>query len=245
MWKTRAYKIASLAFWVLVWQLISMKIGEGILFVSPLLVFKEFLGLFLKKHFYVDVLATALRVLAGFSIGAFVGVFLGIFSYKSKIVKELLQPFMNMVKVTPVVSFIVLALIFIKINLLPVLIVSLIVAPLFYFVSLGSLKSVPKSYLDLAKVFKFSKKRIVKYIYMPRLLRDLKPALSTGIGFAFKSGLAAEVLARPGIGLGHRIYEGKVYMETSEVFTYTFAAIILSVVFEKLMLRLMRRRRDD
>lgn len=60
-------------------------------------------------------------------------------------------------------------------------------------------------------------------------------ACTTGLGLAWKSGIAAEVICRPAFSIGKNLQDAKVYLETPEVFAWTLMVIFLSLSLEKLL----------
>ena len=58
---------------------------------------------------------------------------------------------------------------------------------------------------------------------------------------AFKSGIAAEVIGRPLRSIGTGIYLSKISLATADLFAWTFCAVVLAFLFEKLITRLMKR----
>jgi NitT/TauT family transport system permease protein len=65
-------------------------------------------------------------------------------------------------------------------------------------------------------------------------------AVSVGIGFGWKSGIAAEVIGIPAGSIGRMLYEAKLYVMTKELLAWTVVIIIISVIFEKSVLVLLR-----
>jgi NitT/TauT family transport system permease protein len=65
-------------------------------------------------------------------------------------------------------------------------------------------------------------------------------AMSIGLGFSFKSGIAAEVIGKPINSIGLNLYEAKLYFMIKELFAWTFVIILLSVLFERIMMRILR-----
>ena len=61
-------------------------------------------------------------------------------------------------------------------------------------------------------------------------------ACGVSIGLAWKSGVAAEVIAIPEGSLGEALYQSKVYFATEDLFSWTVAIVICSVLFEKLFI---------
>ena len=57
----------------------------------------------------------------------------------------------------------------------------------------------------------------------------------------WKAGIAAEVIGTPLRSIGEQMYLSKVYMATAELFAWTLTVILLSLVFEKAVLWLLRK----
>ena len=70
----------------------------------------------------------------------------------------------------------------------------------------------------------------------------LQAAISTGFGFAWKSGIAAEVICTPADSIGRQLYSAKAYLETPEVFAWTVTVVLLSVLLERVLLYTVKRK---
>ena len=101
--------------------------------------------------------------------------------------------------------------------------------------------------LEMAKVFELSGWKTFRCCYLPAILPFFLSAVSSALGLAWKSGIAAEVLGRPLTAIGTKIYESKVYLETADLFAWTLVIILLSVALERLLLwvtdRVQKRRK--
>ena len=84
--------------------------------------------------------------------------------------------------------------------------------------------------------------RILRRIYLPGVQPHFLSALRSGIGFGWKSAIAAEVLTVPHSAIGRMIYESKLYLQTTDLFAWTLAVILLSVGLERLVLRALTPR---
>ena len=74
-------------------------------------------------------------------------------------------------------------------------------------------------------------------------LGDFLTACTTGLGFAWKSGIAAEVICSPDLAIGTELKNAKAYLETPEVFAWTVTVVVLSVLLERVLLKLVRKNR--
>ena len=85
----------------------------------------------------------------------------------------------------------------------------------------------------------------MRHIVLPAVLPPVAAALTTGLGFAWKSGVAAEVICRTGGSVGDMLWASKTSVDYDEVFAITVVIVILSVLLENaLKLGLRRYRRD-
>ena len=91
----------------------------------------------------------------------------------------------------------------------------------------------------MGRVFKMSKSAILFKIKLPASLGEIATSLVTGLGFAWKSGVAAEVLYSPNISIGKSIYIAKANLDFAGVYAFTFTVVILSIIIEILLKRLL------
>ena len=76
---------------------------------------------------------------------------------------------------------------------------------------------------------------------VPTVLPHFRAALSSALGLGWKAGIAAEVLTVPPYSIGKMIFESKLYLETTDLFAWTLAVILLSLLIERILLKLVRR----
>ncbi|HPU17525.1 MAG TPA: hypothetical protein PLZ27_02510, partial [Bacillota bacterium] len=74
----------------------------------------------------------------------------------------------------------------------------------------------------------------------PAVSSDFRSSLITSIGLSWKAGVAAEIIAIPRLSIGRNMYEAKVYLETPDLFAWTAVVVILSLIFERLLTRLLK-----
>ena len=95
--------------------------------------------------------------------------------------------------------------------------------------------------LEMARIYGFSRGRVLRRITLPTVLPFFRSALSSALGLGWKAGIAAEVLTVPQPSIGKMIFESKLYLETTDLFAWTLTVILLSLVIEKILLKLVRR----
>ena len=233
--------IAVLLFWLLVWALAARTVGQELLLPSPLQTAQKLLSLMMTADFWLTVARTMLRVLAGILAAVVLGVLLALLTHGSALARALLSPIMTLLKSTPVASFIILALVWLGRSAVPVFIAGLMVLPVVWANVSTGLARVDPQLMELAAVYKLPRARILSRIVWPSVLPYLRSALRSALGLGWKAGIAAEVLTVPPYSIGKNIFESKLYLETTELFAWTVAVVLLSFLIERLLLRLVNR----
>ena len=118
-------------FWITIWQFASMYLGQEILLASPVSVVRKLFELSFTGNFWQSVGFSFVRIVTGFLLAMFLGIFLAVLAYWSKTVEILIAPVIAVVKSTPVASFIILCLKWIPSRNLSVFISFLMVLPYF------------------------------------------------------------------------------------------------------------------
>ena len=237
--KNRAGLLAAVVFWLAVWQAAAMLIGQEVFLVSPLQAAAVLVQLLPQADFWQRVLFSTGRILLGFVLGALVSVLLAVAAERSTWVETLLAPVMQLVKATPVASFIILALVWVSGSSLSVLISFLMVLPVLYGAVRTGIESADGQLLEMARVFRLSPGRRLRAIWLPAVLPAFRQGCSVALGICWKSGVAAEVIGLPDGSIGDALYRAKITLSTGELFAWTFVIILLSAGFEKLFLALL------
>lgn len=226
-------------FWLALWQLLSAAVGSALLLPAPLSVVRRLFELMGTAQFWRTVLLSLLRISAGIAFALILGVITAVLTCRFALLDALLSPVISVIKTTPVASFVILVLIWLRRDYVPVLISALMVFPVVWSNVSAGIKNTDRSFLELARVYDFSFIKTAQSIYFPSVLPYFRSACSSALGFGWKAGIAAEVLTVPGVSIGRMIYESKLYLQTTDLFAWTLCVILLSVLLEKLMLRLI------
>ena len=229
----RFKKLIIVFIWLIIWQLVSVLVNNRILLAGPVETAITLFGLLKTSAFYISVLSTLLKIVLGFLAGVVIGSLLAFISYRSSLFKEFIAPFVSAVKSVPVASFAILVLIWVGAPNLSLVISALVVFPIVYLNLTEGLSSTDGELLEMAEVFHMRKRDILFHIYLPHLKPFLISSLGLSCGMAWKSGIAAEVIGRPLSSMGNGINLSKIYIKTSELFAWTFAAVVLAYLMER------------
>ena len=231
-------------FWLLVWQGASMALAAaypygGLLLASPLSALARLGELAATAAFWRAVGNSALHIFGGFLLSCVLAVLLAALSARFRAARELLSPLVAAVKAVPVVSFIILALVWLDGRDLSLFISALMVFPPVYLNVLAGIDSADRQLLEMAAVFRVPFRRQLRGIWLPQVLPYFRAACSLALGLCWKAGAAAEVIGLPGGTIGERLYTAKVYFQTPDLFAWTAVIVAVSVVFEKVFLALI------
>ena len=140
-------------FWLVVWQLAAMAIGQEVFLVSPIQALGTLLELLPQPEFWQRIGFSAGRILLGFLLGAVSSVVLAVAAERWAWVEALLSPVMQLVKATPVASFIILALVWVSGSSLSILISFFMVLPVLYGAVRTGIESADGQLLEMARIF--------------------------------------------------------------------------------------------
>lgn len=229
------------AFWLAVWQGLSMLFNSQLTLPSPLQVLTALWGMMQTLSFWQAAALSLLRVLAGFVAAVAAGCALALLTEHVRAARALLSPVLHVVRAAPVASFILLALMWIPSGRLPAFIAFVMVVPVVWENVAKGLRHTDRGLLEMARVYRFGALKTLRLVRVPSVMPYLLAACTTGLGFAWKSAIAAEIIARPLLSIGSRMQDAKTYLEYPTVFALTVVVILLSLLLERLLLWAAKR----
>ena len=240
--RTGSVRLWAAAFWLLVWEGASLALaattgGRMLLLASPVQALGRLLALAGTAAFWQAVAFSSLRILGGFLLACALAAVLAPLAARFQWVRDLLSPLVAVVKAVPVVSFIILALIFFSSENLSLLISALMVFPPVYLNVLEGIGHTDRQLLETARVFRVPRRRQLWGIWLPAVLPPFRAAVSLAAGLAWKSGVAAEVIGISAGTIGEQLYAAKVYVRTADLFAWTLVIAVLAALLERLALK--------
>ena len=239
--KKNSCSIAGAVFLVALWYLAALALGAEILLPTPMSALSALLRLVMEKQFWESVAYTILRGLAGFILSFVAGLGLGVVSGKNSAFRMFTNPFLVVTRSTPVMSFILLAMIWFKSDYVPVFVSFLMAFPIVMANVTEGVSQVDEQLLQMAAFFRVSKRDVFFGIELPSIFPFLMAGAEASLGLSWKVVIAAEVLSQPVHAIGTKLQNAKVYLETSEVFAWTVVAVFLSA-FTELVFRFIMKK---
>lgn len=213
-----------------VWATGSVLVGSSFILPSPGEVFRELVNLSRKAQFFSNLGATFSRGIAAFMISFLLSCVIGITSGLSDTIAIAVKPWMTVIKATPVVSIILIALLWFGSSLVPVFVSVLMTLPVMTDSITSGIRSTPPELLEMASIFRMKKRDILLHIRLPSSLPFLFAGAGASLGLTWKVVVAGEILGLPRHGIGTAMQTAKVHLESSQVFALTVAAIFLSIL---------------
>lgn len=241
---TRAKIVKSIfvaVFWVAVWEAAALAVRKEVLVASPLAVFRRLWELGGTGAFWISTGGSVLRILLGFVIAVFFGILTACVTSRIEIVHSLFSPLVAVIKATPVASFIILALVWIETGNIPTFTSFLMVFPIIWGNVHQGIRQIDPGLKEVARAYQMSRVKCLTTLYIPSVMPFFSAACTTGLGLAWKAGIAAEVLCTPKNSIGKELYSAKIYLETPDVFAWTLVVIVLSFLIEKLLAYIIRK----
>ncbi len=227
---------AAVAFWLALWQVVALAVGSSVLLVGPWQVLVRLAQLVPTLDFWTTVARTFASVTLGFVLAAVVGVLLAALSAASPWTRAFVAPLITTIRSTPVVAFIILVLIWADVAWLATIVSFLATLPIVHTTVLSGIGRRDQALLEMTTVFRVPRWRRVWAVDVPGVLPYFATACRTGVGYAWKSGIAAEVIGLPSGTVGERMYQGRLFLQTGDVLAWTVVVVLVAFVCEQLVL---------
>ncbi len=235
--KKPALSAGSVLIWIIVWHILGSVANKGLILKIPLPLdtlraFADNLG---KAHFWEAVGTSLLHIVSGFLGAIIIGTLCGILANYSSAFKTLSAPIFHIIRSVPVAAFIIIAWLWMPTYILPSFISFLMVFPIIKSHIDAGLGAVDNKNVEMATVFGMNKWGVLKNIKIPTVLPFLREASITGLGIAWKSGIAAEVICNPSGSLGALLSSARSVIDYEQVFAVTLTVVILSLILENIL----------
>ena len=240
--RPKVNSLPALVFWTVVWYLAALGVDNPLLLPTPLQVLRCLARLVVTADFWQITAISILRILLGVVCAVLLGTVLAVLTVRSRWLNTLIVPAMTAMQATPVASFAILVLIWVDRNYVPALICGMMGLPIVWSSVSSGIRVTDPQLLEMAKVYKLPKTHVLKRIWIPSVMPFFRTACSSALGLGWKAGIAAEVLTVPKHSIGRMISEGKLYLMTEDLFAWTLTVIVLSLLLQKIMLRLLQGR---
>jgi NitT/TauT family transport system permease protein len=155
----------------------------------------------------------------------------------NKTVYEIFEPFIVLIRSTPVISIIIIALIWFKSDYAPVFTGFLMCFPVVWSNVVQGIKNTDHHLIEMSKIYRVKPMQIIRTVYIPSAKPFIAAGLTSSLGLAWKVIAAAEVLSLPRYAIGSKLHDSKIYLESDRLIAWTLLIIIISYLFELVLAR--------
>jgi NitT/TauT family transport system permease protein len=222
--------------WLVVWQLVAWAVRSEVLLASPWNSLIALIRLAPTAGFWLAILASTWRILAGFLLGMILGSVLALAGARWPWIDAVCSPFIRVLRAVPVVSFVLLVLVWGDGRSLSIIIAVIMVTPVAYANVLAAMTSRDQKLIEMAAVFHLTWTRRWWAITVPALMPHLTSATRIGVGLAWKAGISAEVIGATSGSIGERLQQAKLFLATGDLFAWTVVIVVLAFVSERILL---------
>jgi NitT/TauT family transport system permease protein len=233
--KNRLISFSSVVLLFILWKLISLWAGSEQLIPSPEKTLLSVVDVISRKSFWPSLISTIGRGLLGFALSLVMALLIGIPAGLNSTFRLLVNPLLITFRSTPVISIILLAIIWLGNEGVPVFIAVLTMFPIICTNIIDGIRSVDKDLIEMGETYRVSKNRIIREIYLPSISHFLTSGISNALGFGWRAIIIGEVLAQPGFGVGTQMQNAQIFLQVSELIAWTLIAILVSSLFEFLI----------
>ena len=189
---------------------------------------------------FQDVLISLSRVMQGYGIGLILGVFMGTLMGISGSTNKFFSGTFDAIRQIPPLAWIPLVILWFGIGETSKVI--LIAKASFFPILLNTIsgiKSTPKAYIEVAKLYNKNSWKIFRQIYLPYALPNIFVGLRLGLSSAWMTVIAAELIASTS-GIGYRINDARNLLQSDVVITGIIVVGLLGVIMDRILDRILR-----
>jgi NitT/TauT family transport system permease protein len=227
------------------WQYLSAQAIIPLLFPSPWSTFQIGLDLLQSGQLGNDIRASVGRILAGFTIGSLLGVAMGISMGSFRIVRLVLEPYIQFLRMLPALAWIPTVMLWLGTD--EVAKITLLAYTTVFIVALNTMigvASVPRDQLRAAQTFGATPWQIFRTVKFPATVGYMITGMRLAMGNCFMTVVAAELVASDS-GLGYLIFSSRQWMQTEYAFVgiamIGFLGMIIDQAFHLTTTKLLRR----
>ncbi len=251
MWKKlsgRLDRIAAVVFFlrsvcaaIILWWVIAALVHKPLLLPYPGAVWTAWIGLLTSGSLWRETSVSFQRLVIGYCAGAVVGSTVGVVMGRWKLAEDLGEPVVESVRAIPGIAWIPIALLWFGVgNLLPIFIIFYGAVFPFILNAQKGIMSVDRRLVLAAINLGASKWQIIRDILLPSSVPYLLAGARVGLGLAWMSIIAAELLAAPS-GLGFSIENSRYLQQTPAMLAWVLWVGIIGYALD-IVVRIMFRR---
>ena len=180
-------------------------------------------------------------VLVSYGVALLLGGICAFAAARWPLFRQLTAPLVQLIRAIPVAVFTIVVFLWVSRPYIPSTIVFLTVLPIVWSNVETGLRHADRQLSEMARVFGMGHWDVLRRVTLPGIRPYVTAAVTTGVGFAWKSGIAAEVICRTQGSLGDLLWSGKAGVSYDEVFALTVVIVVCSGFLQRAATGLRRK----
>jgi len=221
-----------------IWKVVSPFV-DPIVLPEPTVVLKKVI--WILRNDYSEIFTTITRINLTFILVIFLGTILGLLISISEGFYKLFKPVIIFMQSTPIISWLLLALIWFDSKSVPYFIGVISSLPILILNIRAGVKNCDSKLLEMAKLYKVSPFKRATSIFYPSLVPFILPAIKSITTNLFKIIVMAEVIVKLPKGIGNGLNIGWLNIETEIVLAWTVIILFCSYFYEKIISFILER----
>ncbi|MBE0509726.1 MAG: ABC transporter permease [Gammaproteobacteria bacterium] len=243
-WDVYAIRLGAVIAALVVWQLLS---ANGVKFIidfrnvpAPLDVGAQLSGLLSSSDYYKHITVSIQRILIAFSLATIFGVIVGVLMGRSRLVRNIIMPYIEIVRPIPAVAWIPMAILMFPTEESSIIFITYLGA--FFPIVLNTIHGVDQtdeSLVRAARSLGASNRAILWHVILPGALPSILAGLAIGMGVAWFSLLAGEIISGQ-YGIGYFTWRSYALVEYRNIIIGMLTIGLLGTLSTWLVMRLSR-----
>ena len=225
---------ASLVLAFLIWQLLSTFIFNPFLIPPPLEVIRTAIPMIMSGEIFADVSISMSRILVGFFFGSLIGVIFGVLLGRIRVLHDLLDPIMELLRYLSPTAMIPIAVIWFGIGEMSKYF--LIFWGTFFIVLINTTAGVwraPITRQRAAECLGANRLQIFLMVLIPSAVPYIVTGMRVAMASSFMSIIPAEILAADS-GIGYLLQKSSMLLQTNRIFVALLTICILGFAVDRL-----------
>lgn len=188
-----------------------------------------------------DLSISLMRVLKGYFVAIILGITLGTFMGISDTCNRIFSLTLNTIRQIPMMAWIPLIILWFGIGELSK-VVFIVLGAFFPIMvnTLSGIKSTPKGYLEVARLYQMSGVDTFRKVYLPSALPQIFVGLKLGLGISWMAVVASELIAASS-GIGFRISDARSLMQPDVVIVGMIVIGVVGILMDRILTFILKK----
>lgn len=235
-------RFCRVVFWLVIWYFLDLALQDKIPFAGPVETIHRLCMDALTIPFWYAIWTTLWGIVAGFFVSIIVGTLLGYIAYMHEKFAFLLNPFMELLRYIPMISFTLVFIMWSHSSILAFETSTFLSLPIIYKQTVAALENGKgrriKKIQELDQPFWIK----VNLAYEPATMPEYITGCHRASNMCWKSGIIAQMLGGTSHSIGSALYTARDNVDMAAIFSWTIVIVICSIAFEYGVLALLSRR---